>query len=97
MSYMTKIEGVPDTDDAKGGIAYFAGTGPEGATCGKCRYRGSSRQSTRGEWSEKLQRNVYRTYRTAQCAMFRKLAGRNGAPVKKTYAACKYFESKDKA
>lgn len=38
MSYMTRLEGVPDTDDAKPGMAYFAGTGPIGKTCGKCEF-----------------------------------------------------------
>lgn len=38
MSYMTRLKGVPDTDDVKPGMAYFAGTGPIGKTCGKCEY-----------------------------------------------------------
>ncbi len=38
MSYMTRLEGVPDRDDVKPGMAHFAGTGPSGKTCGKCKH-----------------------------------------------------------
>lgn len=94
MSYMTRLEGVPDTDDAKPGMAYFAGTGPDGKTCGQCKHRGLTRQSRKGTWSEKLQQIVHKSYRTTQCAMFKKLAGMHGTAVKKDYPCCKYFEPK---
>jgi|HubBroStandDraft_4_1064222.scaffolds.fasta_scaffold603289_3 hypothetical protein len=70
MSYMTKIEGVADTDDAIPGMAFFAGTGPHGKTCGDCKHHGLTRESRNGTWSERLQQTVYRSYRTTQCAMF---------------------------
>lgn len=96
MRYMTKIEGVADTDQAIPGMAFFAGTGPDGKTCGLCKHRGLIRQSQTSTWSEKLQQQVHKTYRTTQCAMFKKLAGVHGAAVKKDYPCCKYFEAKAK-
>lgn len=94
MSFMTKIEGVPDTDDAKPGMAFFAGTGPQGKRCGDCKFRGLTRQSQKASYSERLQEFVHKTYRTTQCAKYRSLSGHHGAAVKKDYDACKYFESK---
>lgn len=94
MSDMTKLEGVPDTDDAKAGMAFFAGTGPYGKTCGDCKYRGLTRQSSREHYSEQLKEFVRKTYRTTQCVMFKKLAGEYGPAVKEIYPACKYFEEK---
>jgi len=94
MSYMTKIEGVADTDDCLPGMAFFAGTGPYGKTCGDCKHRGVSRESRKGTWSENLQQIVHKVYRTTQCAMFKKLSGSHGGNVKKEWPACKYFEAK---
>ena len=86
MSYMTRLEGVPDTDEALPGMAFFAGTGPEGKTCGQCKHRGYYRENKK----EKL-------VRTAACQIHRKLAGgTHGDPVKKRYPACKYFEQLEK-
>jgi hypothetical protein len=42
---MTKVPGVPDRDQAKPGMAYFAGTGPA-KRCGDCKFR-SYRRSGR--------------------------------------------------
>lgn len=39
--FMTKIEGVPGKREVKAGMAYFAGTGPAGSTCGKCAFYGN--------------------------------------------------------
>jgi len=96
MSRMTRLEGVPDTDDAIPGMAFFAGTGPFGKTCGDCKHRGMVRESRTGKWNEKLQQIVFRSYRTTQCVMYKKLSGHSGASVKKQYPACKYFEQKAK-
>lgn len=86
MSYMTRLEGVPDTDEALPGMAYFAGTGPYGKTCGKCIYRGYYRENKKGEMKK-----------TNACEMHRKLScGSHGPPVKARYPACKYFEGKKK-
>ena len=86
MSYMTRLEGVPDTDEALPGMAFFAGTGPDGKTCGHCKWRGYYRENKK----EKL-------VRTAGCQLYRKLSGgKDGSPVKKRYPACKYFEQIEK-
>ncbi len=96
MSFMTKLEGVPDSDAAKPGMAFFAGTGPYGATCGDCKLRGYQRQSMKGVWNEKLQQEVFRNYRVTSCQQYRRLTGHHGAPVDKDYPACKYFEAVEK-
>lgn len=96
MSFMTKIEGVADTDDALPGMAFFAGTGPYGKTCGDCKFRGLIRESQKATYNENLQQFVHKSYRTTQCAMFKKLAGNHGTPVKADYPACKYFEAREK-
>lgn len=38
--FMTKIEGVPGKREVKAGMAYFAGTGPNGSQCGQCAFYG---------------------------------------------------------
>jgi hypothetical protein len=96
MSYMTKIDGVPDTDDAMPGMAFFAGTGPYGKTCGDCKFRGLIRESKKVTYNERLQQFVHRSYRTTQCVMFKKLSGVHGSSVKGDYPSCKYFEEKKK-
>lgn len=96
MSFMTKIEGVPDSDQALPGMAFFAGTGPNGKLCKDCKFRGLTRTSSRSTYSEKLQQFVHKTYRTNQCQMFKRLSGNHGAAVGKDYPACKYFEEKSK-
>lgn len=94
MDYMTKLPGVPSTDNALPGMAHFANTGPYGKTCGGCRFRGLYRESQKATWNEANQDFVHKTYRTTQCQMFKKLCGEYGAAVKKDYPACKYFEEK---
>jgi hypothetical protein len=96
MSYLTKLDGVPDSDQAKPGMAFFAGTGPAGKTCGDCKLRGYSRQSSRPSWNAKAMDYVHRAYRTTACQMFKKLTGIHGPTVKTDWPSCKYFEAKEK-
>jgi len=91
---MTKIEGVPDSSEAKPGMAFYAGSGPQGKTCDDCIHRGYRRESQRGHWSQAAGREVFKTYRVRSCAQFKKLTGMHGMPVEDDYAACKYFEQK---
>lgn len=93
MDTMTKLEGIPTRDQAIPGMAYFAGTGPAGKTCGTCKHRGLTRQSQKARWVEHLQQFVHKS-RTKQCALFKKLCGEYGAAVKKDNPSCKYFEAK---
>jgi hypothetical protein len=44
--YMTKIEGVPSKKAARAGMAYFSGTGPYDAACGKCAFYGGKASGT---------------------------------------------------
>lgn len=94
MSKMTKLEGVPDKDDAKPGTAFYAGTGPSGKYCGDCRHRGYSRQAMTGTWNEKFQQTVYKSYRVSKCAKFKSMTGEHGADVDAINRSCKYFEQK---
>ncbi len=94
MSALTKIDGVPDSDTAKPGMAFFAGTGPRDATCGGCSFRGYTRQSQRGHWNENLKQEVFKSYRVRACQMFKKLTGMDWPPVEDDYSACKYYAPK---
>lgn len=94
MSCMTKLPGVPDSDQALPGMAFFSGTGPIGKTCADCKFRGLVRESRKETFNERTQQFVRKSYRTTQCQMFKRLAGEHGAAVKKDYPSCKYFEAK---
>lgn len=91
---MVKIEGVPDREMVRPGMAFFAGTGPAGKTCGGCKHRGYSRESSRGKWSDTLQQMIYRSYHVQKCAMFKKTSGHHGADVDSDNPCCKFFEPK---
>lgn len=92
MSHLTQIADVPDSDLAKPGMAFFAGTGPAGLTCKDCKLRGYSRQSSRGRWSETKKDYVYRSYRVQSCKQYLKMTGHHGTPVEGDYPSCKYFQ-----
>ena len=94
MGVMVKEAGIPDSEDAVPGMAFFAGTGPAGKTCGTCAHRGYSRQSQRGTWHDRLQQEVFKSYRTQGCAMFKQLSGHHGPPVETDNKACKYYDPK---
>ncbi len=91
---MVKIDGIPDTDSIRPGMAFFCGTGPAGKTCGGCKHRGYRRESQNSVWNEKLQQDIHRSYRVQKCEMFKKMAGRHGADVDADNPSCKYFEPK---
>ena len=91
---MVKIEGVPDHNDVRPGMAYFAGTGPKGKTCGDCKFRGYKSESEVGHWSEELQCLTYRTYHVQKCSIAKSMAGRHLADVDPSNPSCKYFEGK---
>lgn len=93
MSYMTRLPGVPDTDDIKPGMAFYTGTGPIGATCGTCHYRGYWRP-TKDKVNSRTNLIEERQFKTMACKKFRELSGRHGLPVKEGWAACKYWERK---
>ena len=93
--YMTKLPGVPSSDQVKEGMAFFEGTGPDGKTCGDCKHRGYQRLRS-PKWNEEFQNFVEKSYRVTSCAMFKALAGEHGGSVDKDWKACKYFEAKPK-
>jgi len=79
----------------KPGMAYFTATGPEGATCGDCKFLGYRRKSSAARWDAKLQQDVNKTYSVNKCAKFHALTGKHGADISARYPSCKYFEEKD--
>lgn len=91
---MVKIPGVPEKDDAKPGMAFFAGTGPVGKTCGDCLHRGYYRQSQKGRWDEMLRQEVFKTYRVSKCAVYKSMTGHHGGDINRHWPSCKYFEPK---
>lgn len=90
MSFMTKLEGVADTDQVKEGMAFFEGTGPEGKTCGGCIHRGYARFRA-PKWSEDAKDFVEKSYRVTSCALFKAMSGEHGPSVNKDWKACKYW------
>jgi hypothetical protein len=59
------------------GMAYFAGTGPLGSTCGECRHCALAEKA-----------------KTPHCAKAAAMLGKRGPNIRKSIAACKYFENK---
>jgi len=80
MGVMTKIDGAPDREEAIAGMAFYAGTGPIGTTCGGCAHRGYYRVNGAGK-----------SVRWLGCKVFKSLTGRHGRVVSKLNPSCKYF------
>lgn len=91
---MTKLPGIPDNSQVIDGMAFFAGSGPEGKTCGDCLWRGYYRQRLKEIWDERQQRFVTKTYKHSGCEKFKKMAGHHGPVVKADNKSCKFFEQK---
>lgn len=64
------------------GMAFWAGTGPAGATCGKCEHYGYHYDDDKG-----LPRR-----KTKSCAQFFRMTGRHGGSLTTSQSACKYFK-----
>jgi hypothetical protein len=94
MTRLTRIVGVPDSSTVVRGMAHFAGTGPDGKTCGDCYFRGYYRQRLQPVWDAGLQREVVKTYRHSGCEKFKRLTGHHGPTVNTENRSCKYFEHK---
>ena len=94
MSTMTRLPGVPDTDDVKPGMAHFAGSGPWGATCGTCRFRGYWRPA-KDKVNKRTMQLEEKRFRTMACKKFLELSMKNGPPVKAEWPACKYWEERE--
>ena len=78
LDHLTTIEGVRSSSEVLPGMAFYAGTGPAGKTCGECAFAFQPGKGGKA-W---------------RCAKYIKLAMREGKAIKLTYAACKYFEEK---
>jgi hypothetical protein len=79
------------------GMAFFAGTGPNGKCCEDCRFRGYRRDAKTGKWSEDLQSFTYNSYRVQGCEQYRRLTNQHGPEIPKQARSCKYFEDKTKS
>jgi len=75
------------------GMAYFAGTGPFGKTCGDCINRGYRRLRS-PKFDAKLNEWVEKSYNYNGCAKFKELTGNNGPVIESLLHSCKYFEDK---
>ena len=70
------------------GMAFFAGTGPEGKICGKCKFK--------AYWRERLNKSGFPIgggARSQGCAKFHSLTGMHGPEFNGDVPACKYFEA----
>jgi|SRR5215470_11280748 len=75
------------------GMAYFAGTGPQGKICEDCKFRGYWRDS-REHFDPDTGNTTRESYQYGGCAKFRELAGQHGPPISRKLRACKYFIEK---
>ena len=64
------------------GMAHWSGTGPAGATCGKCAHYGYSYTTESGKDSRKL----------SACEKYWRMTSRHGGSLAAQQPACKYFE-----
>lgn len=80
--YLTKPDPALAAKQAKTypGMAFFAGTGPDGKTCSQCSQYGFYREG-RNEKTRKVN----------GCKMFWELAGHPGPAFSGDAASCKYF------
>lgn len=69
------------------GMAHWAGTGPEGAKCGACRFYGYTYLKPNGDAANKV----------SSCEKFYKATRRHGQTLETRQLGCKYFEVKAKA
>lgn len=82
---LTRPTGSFSKDDARPGMAFFQGTGPQDKCCGDCKHRGYYREAVSGSH-----------YRVQKCAVFKSMAGRHGHDIDRNWRSCKYFEQKPK-
>ena len=64
------------------GMAHFAGTGPNGKTCGQCEFWGYQRETKKGL---KFQ---------FSCKKYNQITGKNGSIIPGLTLACRYFDEK---
>jgi hypothetical protein len=66
------------------GMAHWAGSGPIGATCGKCIHYGYTYVKSTGDHATK----------PSSCEKFYSMTLRHGGTLDQRQIACKYFEAK---
>lgn len=64
------------------GMAHWAGSGPDGAKCGKCAFYGYHYRKSNGDTSR----------RASSCEKFFKMMSKHGDGLDKNQLGCKYFE-----
>jgi hypothetical protein len=68
------------------GMAFFAGTGPEGKVCGQCKLK--------GYWRSRVNKSGFpiASVHSGGCAKFHSLTGTHGPAINGNLRACKFFE-----
>jgi hypothetical protein len=69
------------------GMAHWAGSGPEGSVCGKCRSFGYEFVKPNGDHS----------FKRSACGKFYTMTHRNGGSLDERQSGCKYFEKTPQA
>jgi hypothetical protein len=69
------------------GMAYFASTGPLGATCKECAFYGYHRK-----YRDKFGDTTRAKFRHNACRRFFELTNKHGPDVPENAEACRYFE-----
>lgn len=77
------------------GMAFFAGMGPLGKTCGDCKFRGYHRER-KPKFDAYTGQDVIQQYRYQGCEKYRQMTGICGPVIDGDLRACKYFEDAPK-
>lgn len=72
------------------GMAYFAGSGPPGKTCGDCKFRGYRKEGT-SRFSPSKNQYYTPMVKMYGCAKYKNMTGRHGDRIDEKLHACKYF------
>ena len=82
-------EQMPEAAITEPGMAYFAGTGPFGKTCGGCKHFGTRRRVNHNDGSHSFKSHD-------GCDQYTRMIGSHGVAISPKLRACKYFEERRK-
>lgn len=86
----------PEAAATQPGMAYFADTGPFGATCGGCAFKNYTRLSSRETFNARNGEFYHKSYRVSGCRKFYEMTGKHGPEVEAVTHACRYFDEKNR-
>ena len=75
--------------NTRSGQAHWAGTGPDGTTCGECSYLGYWKRTYNASG------DLTDTHKSGGCSEYRRLTGRHGPVIPLGTPSCKYFKPRN--